>query len=103
MMVKIMMTSILCFVQISCTLVPDSFLSWIPTDQKMHQTSPFHIHIHHLGLGCHHDDLYQHNALHDDHNHNSNERGHIVSAQRVPEPDPLPGIFFDTRPDPIQF
>ena len=43
MMVKIMMTSILCFVQISCTLVPDSFLSWIPTDQKMHQTSPFHI------------------------------------------------------------
>ena len=25
------------------------------------------------------------------------------SAQRVPEPDPLPGIFFDTRPDPIQF
>ena len=26
-----------------------------------------------------------------------------VSAQRVPEPDPLPGISFDTRPDPIQF
>ena len=26
-----------------------------------------------------------------------------ISAQRVPEPDPLPGIFFDTRPDPIQF
>jgi len=25
------------------------------------------------------------------------------SAQRVPEPDPLPGISFDTRPDPIQF
>ena len=25
------------------------------------------------------------------------------SAQRVPEPDPLPGIFFDTRPDPNQF
>ena len=25
------------------------------------------------------------------------------SAQRVPEPDPLPGIYFDTRPDPIQF
>ena len=24
-------------------------------------------------------------------------------AQRVPEPDPLPGILFDTRPDPIQF
>ena len=26
-----------------------------------------------------------------------------ASAQRVPEPDPLPGISFDTRPDPIQF
>ena len=25
------------------------------------------------------------------------------SAQRVPEPVPLPGISFDTRPDPIQF
>ena len=25
------------------------------------------------------------------------------SAQRVPEPDPLPGISFDIRPDPIQF
>ena len=25
------------------------------------------------------------------------------SAQRVPEPDPLPEISFDTRPDPIQF
>ena len=24
-------------------------------------------------------------------------------AQRVPEPDPIPGISFDTRPDPIQF
>ena len=28
---------------------------------------------------------------------------HLDSAQRVPEPDPLPGISFDTRPDPIQF
>ena len=27
----------------------------------------------------------------------------VNSAQRVPEPDPLPGISFDTRPDPIQF
>ena len=27
----------------------------------------------------------------------------VSSAQRVPEPDPLPGISFDTRPDPIQF
>ena len=26
-----------------------------------------------------------------------------TSDQRVPEPDPLPGISFDTRPDPIQF
>ena len=26
-----------------------------------------------------------------------------TSAQRVPEPDPLPSISFDTRPDPIQF
>ena len=26
----------------------------------------------------------------------------VDSAQRVPEPDPLPGISFDTRPDPIQ-
>ena len=26
-----------------------------------------------------------------------------TSAQRVPEPDPIPGISFDTRPDPIQF
>ena len=25
------------------------------------------------------------------------------SAQRVPEPDQLPGISFDPRPDPIQF
>ena len=25
------------------------------------------------------------------------------SALRVPEPDPIPGISFDTRPDPIQF
>ena len=25
------------------------------------------------------------------------------SAQRVPEPDPVTGICFDTRPDPIQF
>ena len=24
-----------------------------------------------------------------------------VSAQRVPEPDPLPGISFDTRPDSV--
>ena len=29
--------------------------------------------------------------------------GLIISAQRVPEPDPLPGISFDTRLDPIQF
>ena len=27
----------------------------------------------------------------------------ILSAQRVSEPDPLPGISVDTRPDPIQF
>ena len=27
----------------------------------------------------------------------------MISAQRVPEPDPLPGISVDTRPDPIQF
>ena len=27
----------------------------------------------------------------------------LFSVQRVPEPDPLPGISFDTRPDPIQF
>ena len=27
----------------------------------------------------------------------------VISVQRVPEPDPLPGISFDTRPDPIQF
>ena len=27
----------------------------------------------------------------------------IYSAQRAPEPDPLPGIFFDTRPNPMQF
>ena len=27
----------------------------------------------------------------------------MISAQRVPEPDPLPDIFLDTRPDPIQF
>ena len=27
----------------------------------------------------------------------------LTSAQRVPEPDPLPSIFFNTRPDPIQF
>ena len=27
----------------------------------------------------------------------------LDSAQRVPEPDPLPGISFNTRPDPIQF
>ena len=27
----------------------------------------------------------------------------MCSAQRVPEPDPLPGISFDTRPDPIHF
>ena len=26
-----------------------------------------------------------------------------ASAQQVPEPDPIPGISFDTRPDPIQF
>ena len=25
----------------------------------------------------------------------------VHSAQRVPEPDPLPGIFFDTRPDSV--
>ena len=25
------------------------------------------------------------------------------SVQRVPEPDPIPGISFATRPDPIQF
>ena len=24
-----------------------------------------------------------------------------ISAQRVPEPDPLPGISFDTRPDSV--
>ena len=27
----------------------------------------------------------------------------VVSAQRVPEPDLLPDIYLDTRPDPIQF
>ena len=27
----------------------------------------------------------------------------ISSVQRVPEPDPIPGISFATRPDPIQF
>ena len=27
----------------------------------------------------------------------------VGSVQRVPEPDPLPGISFDTRPDLIQF
>ena len=27
----------------------------------------------------------------------------LYSVQRVPEPDPIPGISFDTRPDPIQF
>ena len=27
----------------------------------------------------------------------------MTSAQRVPEPDPLPDISFDTQPDPIQF
>ena len=27
----------------------------------------------------------------------------VGSAQRVPEPDPLPGISSDTRPDPVQF
>ena len=32
-----------------------------------------------------------------------NPPGTMNSAQRVPEPDPLPGISFDTRPDPIQF
>ena len=26
-----------------------------------------------------------------------------ASVQRVPEPDPIPGISFDTRPDPIHF
>ena len=26
-----------------------------------------------------------------------------ISVQRVPEPDPIPGISFATRPDPIQF
>ena len=26
-----------------------------------------------------------------------------ASVQRVPKPDPIPGISFDTRPDPIQF
>ena len=34
---------------------------------------------------------------------NTNWQKHTISAQRVPEPDPLPGISFDTRPDPIQF
>ena len=32
-----------------------------------------------------------------------NWAGQTNSAQRVPEPDPLPGISFDTQPDPIQF
>ena len=27
----------------------------------------------------------------------------VNSVQRVPEPDPIPGISFATRPDPIQF
>ena len=26
----------------------------------------------------------------------------LASAQQVPELDPLPGIFFDIRPDPVQ-
>ena len=33
-------------------------------------------------------------------------KGNVVpgaSVQRVPEPDPIPGISFATRPDPIQF
>ena len=27
----------------------------------------------------------------------------LNSVQRVPEPDPIPGISFATRPDPIHF
>ena len=34
---------------------------------------------------------------------NKSDGGPVDSAQRVPEPDPLPGISFDTRPDMIQF
>ena len=30
-------------------------------------------------------------------------KAELSSAQRVPEPDPIPGISFDTQPDPIQF
>ena len=35
--------------------------------------------------------------------HTDYYKPHRASVQRVPEPDPLPGIPFDTRPDPIQF
>ena len=83
MMVKIVMTSILCFVQISCTLVPDSFLSWIPTDQKMHQTSPFHITfiialVAIMIISTNASTVIQRNALHDNHDHHSNERRGIL-------------------------
>ena len=38
-----------------------------------------------------------------DNNRAKNFQSPRGSAQRVPEPDPLPSIFFDSRPDPIQF
>ena len=45
------------------------------------------------------DDGYNHTNTVERNNSNNNK----TSAQRVPKPDPLPGISFDTRPDPIQF
>ena len=37
------------------------------------------------------------------HKSGDKENNNVTSVQRVPEPDPIPGISFATRPDPIQF
>ena len=44
-------------------------------------------------------ETYETDAVYDEMDNNPT----VGSAQQVPKPDPLPGISFDTRPDPIQF
>ena len=48
------------------------------------------------------DSDYRPTSEHND-DEDDNDTAVAGSAQRVPEPNPLPGISLDTRPDPIQF
>ena len=54
-----------------------------------------------ITLGVCHNEMQLQGIPGEGHLHSANDIE--SSAQRVPEADPLPGISFDTWPDPIQF